>query len=374
VVSVCSEVGRGHPAYLDAVLAALDHIAPEALPREQRFCVLDLCTSISARAWQAAESIYHLGAKGGPLSWLYNRLRRPDAMPSAMQLNLLGSDLRRRFDGYQGICLVDHPLLARILAPVCRVAYVHGELSAPRIAAVPGCFRIFVPLSSTRQKLLAAGCEPSAVFVTGLIIDPALTVTAEAAFLTRCNRLRSDAPLTVGFFTSGAYPKPHMEKLLTAVVSVTRAGHRAVIFWGTGWLRAAKGQAALRKHSVPDDSVQMVWGRNRGTESARTAELLPGIDVMVAAAHERTNWALGLGLPLFALLPHIGPFARENFAIAEERGVVEPVAEYENALELADTLARLRSTGRLEAMARAGWGRHPVTGAETAARELLATV
>jgi hypothetical protein len=374
LVSVCSEIGRGHPAYLDAVLAALDHIAPDALPRDRRFCVLDLCSGVSARAWHAAESAYQLGAKGGLLSWLYDRVRRPDSVPSALQLTLFGSDLRGRFEDFGGVCLVDHPLLARILAPVCRVAYIHAELSAPRVAAVPDAWRIFVPLESTRQKLLAAGCEPSAVFVSGLIIDPAIVAAAAAAFEARLARLTSDAPLRIGFFTSGAYPKPHMERLLTAVVSVTRAGHQASVFWGTGWLRAAKGQAALRKHSVPDDAVQMVWGRNRQAESAKTADLLPGVDVMVAAAHERTNWALGLGLPLFALLPHIGPFARENFDIATEHGVVEPVAEYENALGLADTLGWLRASGRLEAMARAGWGRHPIAGAEAAARELLTAI
>lgn len=374
LTSVCSEIGHGHPAYLDAVLAALDCIAPGSLPNERRFSVLDLCTGVSARAWRTARSLYYLGARGGVLSSLYNRVRRPVSVPSALQLDLLGSDLRRHFDRFTGVCIVDHPLLARILAPVCRVAYVHGELSAPRVAAVPGAWRIFVPLPSTHQRLLAAGAETSAVFVTGLIFHPMLTAVAEPAFLYRCGRLQSDAPLTVGFFTSGAYPKPHMEKLLAAVVSVTRAGHRAIIFWGTGWLRAAKAQAALRKHAVPDDAVQMVWARDRQAETTKVAELLPGLDVMVAAAHERTTWALGLGLPMFALFPHIGPFAQENYTIAREHGVIESIGDYGAALNLADSIGRLRASGRLVAMARAGWGRYSITGAETAAQELLTAI
>ncbi len=374
LTSVCSEIGRGHPAYLDAVLAALDRLAPDALPNKRRFSVLDLCSGVSARAWRAAKSLYYLGARGGVLLSLYNRFRRPDSVPSALQLNLLGSDLRRHFAGFTGVCIVDHPLLARILAPVCRVAYVHGELSAPRVAAVPGAWRIFVPVESTREKLLAVGGELSAIRVSGLVIHPALTAGVESAFVNRCGRLQSDAPLTVGFFTSGAYPKPHMERLLAAVVSVTRAGHRAIIFWGAGWLRAAKTQAVLRMHAVPDDAVQMVWARDRQAEATKVAELLPSLDVMVAAAHERTVWALGLGLPLFALFPHIGPFAYENFTVALEHGVIEPIAKYENALGLADTLGQLRASGRLVAMARAGWGRYSIAGAETTARELLTAI
>jgi hypothetical protein len=371
LVSVCSEIGRGHPAYLDSVLAAMEQQRLGALPPGVCYGVQDLCLGTSATAWRYAETAYRFGGMGEFAAWLYNRLRPASSVPSALALNILGSDLRRVFTGYPGICLVDHPILARILAPVCRVAYVHGEISAPRVAAVPNCFRIFVPLESTRQKLLAVGCEPSAVLVTGLIIEPALVATAEAAFKARIERLRGDAPLTVGFFLSGARPKPHVERILAGAVAVTRAGHRAIVFWGTGWLRAAKAQAALRRNGVSDESVQIVWARTRAADSARAAELVPSLDVMVAAAHERTNWALGLGLPLFALLPHIGPFARENFELAERTGVCLPLREHEDSLRLDDTLAELRKSGRLAAMAEAGWGRLPIDGAATAARDLL---
>jgi hypothetical protein len=93
---------------------------------------------------------------------------------------------------------------------------------------------------------------------------------------------------------------------------------------------------------------------------------------MVAAAHERTNWAVGLGLPMFALLPNIGPFARGNFEFASEQGVCLPLADVAAALGLADTIAALRHSGRLAEMARNGWGRHAISGADTTARALLA--
>ena len=93
---------------------------------------------------------------------------------------MLGHNLRERFAGYNGVCLVDHPLLAHILAPVCRVAYIHGEIAAPGVSAVPDAWRTFVPLEATRQKLLAVGCEPSAVVVTGLLVEPDLVAAADA--------------------------------------------------------------------------------------------------------------------------------------------------------------------------------------------------
>lgn len=92
---------------------------------------------------------------------------------------------------------------------------------------------------------------------------------------------------------------------------------------------------------------------------------------MVCAAHERTNWAVGLGLPMFALLPNIGPFAAGNYTFASQQGVCLPLEGTSDAARLGDTIAELRRTGRLVEMARSGWGRHAITGAETAARELL---
>jgi hypothetical protein len=74
---------------------------------------------------------------------------------------------------------------------------------------------------------------------------------------------------------------------------------------------------------------------------------------------------------MFALLPNIGPFAAENYTFASEQGVCLPLDGTANAVRLGDTIAELRQTGRLAEMARSGWGRYPINGAETIARELL---
>jgi hypothetical protein len=370
LVSVCSEIGRGHPSYLDSVLLALDRLRREG-PAIPRYMVPQLCTGTSGLAWSMARTAYRLGGQGGPATWLYNRLRSPDATPSGLQLRLLGSSLRKTFTGYEGVCIVDHPLLAQILASACRVAYIHGEISAPGLSAVPGAWRTFVPLEATAQKLEAFGVSHERLFVTGLVVEPELTDKAESTFRARIARLASDQPLTIGFFASGAEPRPHTAVIAAGLASVTRAGHKAVVSWGTGMLKAAKTQFALRRAGALDESFRVIWGRDRRSSTAAVAGAFPDLDLMVCAAHERTGWAVGLGLPMLALLPHIGPFAPDNFAFASEQGVCLPLDGTAAAARLDDTLAELRRSGRLAEMARSGWGRYPINGAETIARALL---
>ncbi|MEO0078935.1 MAG: hypothetical protein ABIK86_08070 [candidate division WOR-3 bacterium] len=303
---------------------------------------------------------------------LYNLFRRSGAHPSGLLLAALGSKLRHELSGYQGICLVDHPLVAHILCQTCRVAYLHGEIAAPAGAAVPGVWQTFVPLEYTASRLAAHGVGRRSITVTGLVVEPDLLPGAEAAFLARVARLQSDAPLTVGLFSSGAYPRPHVNRIIAATGSLTRAGHKAILFWGSGWLRAARLRATLSRLGVTEDNVQIVWADTRQAETARTVKLLPSLDVMVAAAHERTNWAVGLGLPMFALLPNIGPFAPENLAFAVKGGVCQPLRTIAEAHGLAQTLTQLRQSGQLVRMAELGFGRFSLTGADTVARCLLA--
>ena len=392
LVSVCSEIGRGHPSYLDSVLMAFDRLlgartagesgdspseredarySPRFRGHVPRLTVPELCTGTSGLAWRLARLGYRLGSRGGAATWLYNRLRSPDKKPSAVQLSLLGASLRKTFAGYEGICIVDHPLLAHILAPICRVAYLHCEIAAPGLSAVPGAWRTFVPLEFTASKLEASGVKREALTVTGLVVEPELIDNAESAFAARLTRLASDQPLTIGFFASGAEPRPHISGIIAGAVSVTRTGHKAIVSWGTGMLKAAKVQLSLRKEGAVEESSRVIWARDRRSSTTAVAGVFPDFDLMVCAAHERTNWAVGLGLPMFALLPDIGPFAAENYTFASEQGVCLPLDGTANAVRLGDTIAELRQTGRLAEMARSGWGRYPINGAETIARELL---
>jgi len=321
-------------------------------------------------AWRAVRQGYKLGARGGILTWLYNRVRAPGVRPSPLQLSLLGSRLRRELDGYDGICLVDHPLLAHILSRTCRVAYLHAEIAGPAMAAIPDTWRTFVPLECTGDQLEAAGVRRDALVVTGLVVEPELVRLAEPAFEARIERLKSSRPLTIGCFVSGAYPRPHVSRILAATASAAAAGHEALLFWGTGWLRAAKIRGILDKSGVPEERARLVWANSPEAETARNVELFPQLDVMVAAAHERTNWAVGLGLPMFGLLPDIGPFAPGNHAFAVEQGVCLSIRDTNDARGLGSALEELRNSGRLLEMARNGFGRHPIDGAARTAEWL----
>ena len=257
--------------------------------------------------------------------------------------------------------------LARILAPVCRVAYLHGEIAAPAAGAVPGTWRTFVPLQSTAAGLQASGVEHTALSITGLVVEPALLARAESAFRARRERLAGRAPLCIAFFTSGAYPKPHVRLIVAGTGSCLAAGHRVIVFTGcnpdeSGRLR--------RRLPATTRSLQVITSVDRQQETDRTAELLPQIDLIAAAAHERTNWAAGLGLPLLTLRPDIGPFAPLNRAFAEQNGVSRPL-DNDGAETLGSDLTRLRDSGVLTTMADSGHGRFAVDGAARVARHLL---
>lgn len=310
--------------------------------------------------WSLARWVYRIGGKGGVFTSLYN-LTRARRRPTKLELFFLDSGLRREFAGYKGVILVDHPLLGHLLAPVCKVAYLHGEIAAPPGSGVPAAWLTFVPLEQTARRLEALGVERSALCVTGLVIEPELIPVAERSFPMRLKRYQSNEPLTVAFFTSGAYPPPHLRAIVTAARSVRDAGHNVLIFTGID-----QKKAKAIKSQLPADSKVEV-SASREEETAKTAELFSQIDVFVSAAHERTNWAVGLGLPMFALLPHIGPFAKENFAFAFSQGVCLPLIDAE---EFGSMLNALCKKGKLTEMACAGWGKHAITGANTVAEFL----
>ena len=55
---------------------------------------------------------------------------------------------------------------------------------------------------------------------------------------------------------------------------------------------------------LPDALV--VQHDSRREENAFAGKLFASFDYFVAPAHERSNWALGLGLPIFIIEPAIG--------------------------------------------------------------------
>ena len=140
-------------------------------------------------------------------------------------------------------------------------------------------------------------------------------------------------------------------------------------FAGTNQAGTERLRRTLVSTGLGDSGI--ICSQTRQQETTRTAEIFPEMDVMVAAAHERTNWAVGLGLPMFVLLPHIGPFASLNYRFADEQDVCLPVTTLVDAERLGLTISEMRRTGRLKQMADNGYNRLPTDGATRIARHLL---
>lgn len=377
VVALYSDIGRGHPSYLDSVIYLLKEKCPELVCRS----VFEESKGLSLVSWKFVRWLYAISGKGGLHTRFYNfvRKRSQKGGEDSSMTRILGRDLKRAYESFPGICLVDHPIIAKSLAYVCRVWYVHGEIAAPAECAIRGVDKILVPLQETKEELVAHGAEEEAVLVCGLMIEPPLAEGAEEAFHQRVKRIESDRPLTVGFFTSGAYPKEHMEKIVAGARSVIEKKMKAIIFCGTNpdkleWVKSRlKGPevktvedagGSTRKEEEFD--LMLVARKTRQEDTQRACELIPILDVFVAASHERTNYAVGLGLPMFVLFPLIGTFASQNFEFAQRQKVVCPVKSMGEARNLGGLLAELRQNGQLLQVAKNGFGIHNITGIQTA--------
>jgi hypothetical protein len=382
VVALYSDIGRGHPSYLDSLVYLLKDKYPNLLCRS----VFQESEGLSLLSWKFVRWMYAISGKGGLHTRFYNfiRTRSQKGGEDSSMTRILGRDLKRAYEDFPGICLVDHPILAKSLADVCRVWYVHGEIAAPAECAVRGVEKTLVPLQETKDRLVAQGAEEDAVFVCGLMIEPPLVAGAEEAFQTRLKRIDSDQPLTIGFFTSGAYPKEHMEKIMAGARSVIENKMRAIIFCGTNrdkfeWIRSRLGDLKgkitedTRGSSSPDGEfdLMLVARRTRQEDTQRACELIPILDAFVAASHERTNYAVGLGLPMFALFPLIGTFASQNFEFAQRQKVLNSVKSMQEARNLGGLLAELRRNGQLRQMAQNGFGAQTIAGVNKAFHGLI---
>jgi hypothetical protein len=378
IIAIYTNIGRGHPSYLDGLLEILEKRGQKVISRT----VFEESDGLSLLAWKLVQRLYFIGGKGSITTKLYNWLRssQTDVSSDSGFLKILGRDLRAKYQDFRGICLVAHPVIARILGNVCRSWYVHGEIAAPAECAVKGVEKIFVPLQETKDKLISFGADPETIVVTGLMIEPGLVKNAEKSFQDRLNRIESNEPLTIGFFTSGAYPKEHIKKILWGVKSVVDQKMRAIIFTGTcpnkfDWFKKQMKKwgcgivedtgEGSRKEKNRD--LWLVTRKTRQAETQRTVELFPKMDAFVAASHERTNWAVGLGLPMFVLFPLIGTFASLNFEFAYKQRVALPLDLLDKVTNLGKVISELRQNEQLAQMAKKGFGVYKMNGAWEAA-------
>ncbi len=359
-----TNIGRGHPHYLDGII--------ECLPSESVGHVADVFSAsdgIARPAWSAVRRLYHAAAKGGIVASLYNKLRtESDYDRRSTMLRLLSRGLTRAFPEDERPLVVGHPLLVAILTNKPALVYQHGEVVAPRESWVKGPHRILVPLPKTADTFLDAGFSKDQIFVSGLCVEPSLAVMAESAMNERSKRLSRSDPLCGAFFSSGAEPLAHVEAIVAAALSVHQRDGRAIVFaQRDGRLeREMKiSYGATCRELKAADSVwevaellsQTLLCRYRGRKELNefTEALFADFDYFVAPSHERTNWALGLGLPMFVVDPPLGSFAPLNRQVLLDAGVAKRLRAHSDATDFGEAVNNIRGSGELHRMAEAGW-------------------
>jgi hypothetical protein len=359
------EIGRGHPHYLDGIV--------ECLPPDRIGSVSDVFaeTSGAARAaWGLARSVYRGGGRSPTLSALYNRLRaRGDYNRGGTLQGVMGRPLRRLYVDDPLPLVVAHPVLAAVLNDKRNLFYQHGELAAPRESWVKGRHRTIVPTAHTADAFIAAGIDAESLFVSGLCIEPALVEQAEAAFNARLDRLVGSSPLCGAFLSSGAEPRRHVESLAAAARSVVAAGGRALVFARRGG--ALMTRLSRTRGEGPGLTLCLYDGRQELNQLTERA--FADFDYFVAPAHERTHWALGLGLPMFVVGPSLGSFSPLNRELLLAARVAATIDTEHAAASFGETLGKLCQAGELRAMAEAGWGRFDTRGFHNIAEMLLSS-
>jgi hypothetical protein len=377
-----TNIGRGHPFYLDGILEALIHKGNVKIVREESD-VFEVSHGLSKAMWKAVRWMYTKGSSPGLVSALYRKLRSDaDYNRPSFMLNTMGRDICRRFLADPYPLVVAHPTLIAILKGRQNLIYQHGENAIPKEAIVAGASRIMAPTEATAEPFVRFGYKRDEITVSGLCIEPALVRQAEDAFASRLTRINGRTPLVGAFFSSGAEPKRHVEKLVQAAVSAVAHGGKAILFTqrgGTFARHAARSFLSKRIDFAQVDShgfhpsdlppALIVGHASRREENHFTGQLFPRFDYFAAPSHERTNWALGLGLPMFIVGPPIGPFAPLNRDCLIEAGVAELIDSGANVF--GRSLEGLRSKGRLAEMALTGWGKLDISGFDTIAQFLI---
>lgn len=359
-----TEIGRGHPFYLDGIRECLPAAAVG-----QVNSVFDCSHGISLLGWRMARSAYRLGsstAGGG----LYSRVRGTQKRAQNSKLMaLLVRDVRSRYGVGDTALVVAHPLLANALSRRASLYYQHGELVAPAESLLTGQHHVCVPTDAVADAFLGAGLPHGQIIVTGLCIEDALQQQSARLFSERMSRFKTGGPLTLALYSSGAEPLPHVRQLLDCARVLLGRGDRVIAFCR---IKGRFHRQLERRLGVPNattrDGLTLVPYCDRPTLHAKTLEHFPAFDAFVAPSHERSNWALGLGLPLFMTGPAIGTFAPLNRDLLLKSGVACGLPE-EIDSEWGQALHR---DGMLAEMSEKGWGQHDISGFRTIAECLQA--
>lgn len=370
-----TNIGRGHPFYLDGVIEMMNRMGTINLVHHATD-VFSESSGISRLGWRTARYLYRQGSQNGLMGRVYRVIRREnDYNAGGLMLSVLGNSLQKNMAENPGQLLVAHPILVAILRDVCRVYYQHGELVTPKEAVVRGAEHIFVPTNNSSEPFLEAGYTEKQLLITGLCIEPGLVRMAEEMKKNRLQRINHREPLTGAFYSSGAEPEKHIQAMLLSIRSFTKMGNTAIVFCRADGKLSRSINRLLQEDQIASqiitagdqiphkpDKVTVVMFRNRREENLLTVKLFPYFDLLVSPAHERSNWAVGLGLPLYILEPCIGPFAPLNKELLLGHGVGYSLENDELQQNFGYLVHEHRTSGLLSEMVENGWGRYEIDG------------
>lgn len=378
-----TNIGRGHPFYLDGIAEAIMR-GKDSRVGIVSHDVFELSSGVSALGWRLVRYLYRRASAGGRFGGWYDRFREgTDYNRRTVALRLLGADLARRFAFDTEPLLVAHPSLVGMLAGRENLIYQHGELVVPREALVAGAATVLVPTDRVAEEFVNSGYSREQILVTGLCIEPALCEQATDAAAARFARIESAFDLTGLFLSSGAEPVHHVTAICESITSIQRTGGRAIIFAKEGGRLETRVLRELAQKKIPFHRfraladlpeelppLMLVVFSSRRQENDLVARLFSHGDYLVAPPHERTNWAVGLGLPMFALMPTIGTFAPLNMELLEASGTAIRLQSPNRTLTMGETVEGMQKSGQLLKMARAGWGKYDIRGFDNIARFL----
>ena len=369
-----TDIGRGHPHYLDGIVETL---VKRGMAAFIGGCsnVFDCSSGISLLAWRIADYLYRRGPSRPVPKRLYEILRRGnDYNHPTIARRIMSRGIGKRFQSSSDNLVVAHPSLVGMLAGRERLIYQHGEAVAPRESLVQGAELCIVPTVEVAEKFKRAGYHDTQLYVSGLCVEPELVRQADEAYQSRQIRLEQEARLTVAMFSSGAEPDAHVSILVELALNLTMHGQQAFVFaresgnlcrqmrtvFGANGLNlGAFDRVAEGRRPVETTLVRF---RNRREQNAMVSRLFGQFNLLVAPSHERTNWALGLGLPMYILGPCFGPYAPLNRELLLNSKVAMEVNSREETARLAETITDTESRRRLMAMSSCGWGKYQVDG------------
>jgi len=379
-----TDIGRGHPFYLDGIIESINVKYSDRI-QLNIISVFSISHDLSLKLWRFVRWLYKIGSQGGIIGRLYGAIRQGrNTNRYGIIERCLARDIRKYIAKFRYPTLVAHPVLVPMISDIVPVYYQHGEIAVPDEAVVKIAERVFLPLKESRDKFMRAGISGERLITTGLCIEKQLAEKVSECFNRRVSAIKNGDTLLGAFFSSGAEPVQHIRKIILALDSLKKSGGRAIVFSKKGGnLEKALNEfsdikiinvdcsTAYIESTIRSEHISVGLYNNRPEENKLTNSLFKYFDYFAAPSHERTNWAVGLGLPMFILHPVIGTFSPLNRQFLLKRNVAIDIDTDQKAGDFADMLSKLEGDGTLVKMAQNGFNKYNIDGFEKIAENLL---